>query len=1310
MTPRERPPSAAAPLTEAQEGLWFAQRIDPSNPVFNTGQYLDIRGRFDAGLFRASITKALDEADALAVRIEDRDGTPRLVPAPEARAVVETVDLRDAADPEAAARAWMDRDMATPIDPARGPLTAEVLFDLGADRWFWYQRIHHVVIDGYGTALLTARVCELYRAACEGTPAGHAFGSFADVVADAAEYRASPRRETDRRYWLDALAGIENVASLAEGTALTSHSYLRAEAGVGAAGATALQSVAAAAKAPWPDVLVALAGAYTARHTGEAEVVVGVATMNRLGTPAARVPAMVMNILPLRIAIDEDEPLPAFATRVAKSLRDARRRGRYCGEQVRRDLGLVGVSHRLYGPLVNVLPFDDAPSLPGAAASLHVLGTGPVDDITLTMRADSAGAGLRVEIDANPALYSQAAVDGHAKRLAAFVEAALQAPSLAVVPTVTPDEQRRWITDVNDTAHEVVDATLTTLIERTMQRQPEAAALEAEGRSLTYRDLDDETAALAAALHARGVRRGDIVAVLLPRSRELVVSLLGTVRAAAAYLPLDPEHPRDRIATMLESAKPRLVLTVAALSGRLPAAVESLVVDDDLLARRGPPPAIDAARLDDPAYVIYTSGSTGEPKGAMIEHRAIVNRLEWMRTEYGIGPGDRILQKTPATFDVSVWEFFLPFTSGAALAVAPPEAHKDPSWLARILRERRITTVHFVPSMLAVFLADPAAAGLSIARVFVSGEALSAALRDRFHQVVNGELHNLYGPTEAAVDVTYWNAGREDRSAPVPIGRPVWNTRMYVLDGRRRALPPETPGDLYIAGVQLAREYVGRPDLTGERFVADPFHPGSRMYMTGDRARWRRDGAIEFLGRSDHQVKVRGVRIELGEIEAAVRDSVNLAHVVVLAREDQPGDQRLVAYLVRHDGAPLDVDALRARLAERLPSSMVPAAFISIPSLPVTRNGKLDRRALPAPAWGAPRTEPARSDSERRVARLFAEVLGDAAVDDIGRDDDFFERGGHSLLAARLMLAMREAFDVELSLGAVFAHPTVAALAAHVDALEPQMPVSGDAGLTPTIRLGPQRRGTVPLFCVHPAGGISWCYGTLARALLSDASVIGLQADGLDPAAPLPASLEDMARAYVDRLGEVQRSGPVHLCGWSVGGIIAQAMAVRLEELGREVATLAMLDAYPCDRWRHAPPPDARAALRALLLIAGVDPGSLGDVPLTRDAAINFLKRSGNLLGYLADDTLAGVVRLVDHNSRLVRQHRHRRFSGDVLYFRAARDHADDGMRPEEWTPYVGGLTVYDIDSLHAHLTRSDAVRQIAPVLRAAIAKEAVHD
>ncbi len=559
--PADGPPPAApaaAPLTEAQEGLWFAQRIDPANPVFNTGQYLDIRGRFDASAFAAAITRALADADALSVRIEPRDGAPWQVVTPAARGVVETVDLRQADNPEAAALAWMDRDMRTPLDPSRDRLIAEVLFDLGDGRWLWYQRIHHVVIDGYGTALLTARICELYRAAIGGTTAaGQGFGAFADVLADAAGYRGSDRRESDRRFWLETLAGGEDVASLAEAAALTSHSYRRAEAEVDPAAAVALQAVAAAARAPWPDVLVALAGAYVSRHTGRADVVLGVATMNRLGTPAARVPAMVMNVLPVRIAVDEEIPLPAFVATVARTLREGRRRGRYRGEQIRRDLGLVGASHRLYGPLVNVLPFDELPALPGATTALRILGTGPVDDITLTIRADQAGAGLRLEVDANPALYTQVAVDGHAHRLAAFIEAALAAPTLAVVPTVTPGELREWVSTVNDTAHDVIETTLTTLIERTMEERPDALALEADGRRLTYRDLDGETSALASALRLNGAGRGAIVAVLLPRSLALVVSLVGTLRAGAAYLPLDPDHPRERIATMLKSSRPR---------------------------------------------------------------------------------------------------------------------------------------------------------------------------------------------------------------------------------------------------------------------------------------------------------------------------------------------------------------------------------------------------------------------------------------------------------------------------------------------------------------------------------------------------------------------------------------------------------------------------------------------------------------------------------------------------------------------------------------------------------------------------------
>ncbi len=1288
-------PGEPHPLTEAQQGLWYAQRLDPANPLFNTGQCIAFDGPLDLDAFALAVEGMTVEAEALSLRMAETDAGPVQRVDPAFRPRLQLVDLAAAADPDAAARAEIARDMATPIDPTAGPLAAERLFRLGPERFVWQQRVHHLAIDGYGMILLTQRVADLYNARTGGTAAGPPLPGLAAALALDAAYRSSPKRAADAAYWAAAFADRPEAASLAAGKPVSAHHFQRESVELAPATLAGLKRLAERHDSVWPDVATALIAAYCRRHTGLPEAILGVPYMDRLGHAAARVPAMLMNVLPLRVVPDQAAPLGEFLAGVARALVRARRHGRYRGEQLRRDLKLVGGQRRLHGPLVNLLPFDETPRFAGVASRLEVLSTGPVDDIGFTLRlhqGSNGAEGLRLEVDSNPTLYSREETAAHAARLDAFLAAAVDASRLADIPTASPAEARRYVFDVNATAHPLPDTTLAALIEQSMRRDPQAAAVVFESETLDYAGLEGRSAALAAQLAGLGVGPSDIVAVALPRSIELMVALVAVLRAGAAYLPLDLAQPDARLARIAASARPRLALAAAGDSRRL-APHMPVLAPPDWTREGGPSPTTPTP--DDAAYVIYTSGSTGEPKGVVVEHRAIVNRLLWMQAHYGFDASDRILQKTPITFDVSVWELFLPLMTGAVLVMAPPEAHRDPLAIAALVRGQRVTTLHFVPSMLAAFLAEPAVRGLAVRRVFCSGEELPAELRDRFHRLMRAELHNLYGPTEAAVDVSWWPAGPDDRSAPVPIGFPVWNTRLYVLDAQRRPLPPGVVGDLYLGGVQLARGYLGRPDLTAERFVADPFVAGQRLYVTGDLARWRPDGTVVFLGRSDQQIKIRGLRIELGEIEAAIAASGLARQAAVIAREDQPGVRRIVAYVVPAEG--FDPERLRRQVASRVPDYMVPAAFLALDALPVTANGKLDRAALPAPGFAPSRTRPLASDTERRVAALFASQLGLAA--DLGGDDDFFALGGDSLSAVALLLQVRERFGRDPGLGALFEEPTVAGFARLIDA-EAEM----DAGLGPLVRLAEGDAALPPLFAVHPAGGIAWCYGRLARSLDPRRTVYGLQAPALAPGVPPPASLEALAADYVRRIREIRPRGPYHLVGWSIGGIVAQAMAVELQALGAEAGVVAMLDSYPADCWRAEPEPDEGAALKALLAIGGHDPDRLPHVALTRASVVAHLRASDSPLARLPDEVLDGVVRVVAGNNRLVRTHLHARYDGTVLHFRAALDHQGRDLRPAQWARYAARIDVVEVPSLHAHLTGPEATALIAPVLSRAMA------
>ncbi|KKW67441.1 enterobactin synthase [Lampropedia cohaerens] len=1303
-------PTGPWPLTEAQAGLWYAQQLAPDNPAFNTGHALWLRGPLDVPAFTRAVNQATQEAQALQLRMrETAQGVEQWL-APARTPWLEVIDLSGHPQAEDAARQAMRADMVTPRDPARDVLALQRLYILGGDSYVWYQRAHHLLNDGYGMALWEERVVACYNAQKAGDlqTAAHPLGPLDAVMREAADYLQSDRRAQDAAYWKTLFQTPAEVGSMATrpgARAIASRSCHHLHQPLAQQWREQLLDYAARIDIAWPDVLTALTALYCQQMAGAEETVVGIPFMGRLGSASARVPAMVMNVLPLRVAAQAQQPLADWLQEMARAQTRARRHGRYRSEQLRRDLGLLGGNRRLYGPLVNVQPFYQPIRLHGVQTRLEILGTGPIDDITIGFRGDTTHM-LQLEIEANPALYDVEDVQAHLQRLPGFIERALAAQTVADIALASQAEAQRYLFDVNATDHAVPQTTLVALIEAQMRRTPDACALEFEGQRLSYAELDRRSLALAQLLAGRGVGKDRLVAVALPRSLELVIALLAVQRAGGAYLPLDLHNPPGRLARVVQLAQPLCALVHDADAHLLPHALPKLAPPHwpQAPSEHTLPPAAPAPH--DLAYVIYTSGSTGEPKGVMIEHQAIVNRLEWMRQHYGFDASDRILQKTPATFDVSVWEFFLPLLCGGTLVVAPPEAHRDPAWLARIIRAQRIGTCHFVPSMLAAFLAESNARGLQMRRIFTSGEELPAQLRDQLHATLKTELHNLYGPTEAAVDVSFWPAGADDHSRPVPIGYPVWNTRLYVLDARMRPLPPGVAGDLYLGGIQLARGYLGREDLTAASFLSDPHRPGERIYKSGDLARWRRDGALEYIGRSDHQVKLRGLRVELGEIEAAMHDSGLIQRGSVIVREDRPGDRKLVAYV--QPGPGYDATALRRHIASLVPDYMVPAAIVALAHWPVTANGKLDRKALPAPDFGSDAGQPLSTPTEQQLGEIWAELL-QLPREKIHADSDFFQLGGDSLLAVQLLLEVQQRWQRNPGLGALFGKPVLADFAALIDDAQ----VRFDSGLAPVIQLAhtaaaTQREIDGPLFVIHPAGGICWGYRHLARALsrpdggadMAPCAVYGLQSPALDPHQPLPDSIDALAAQYVQRVLEIQPQGPIHLLGWSVGGIIAQAMAVELQQRGIATGLVALLDAYPAEVWRAEPEPTPIQALRALLAIAGHDPEGHSELD-TREKVIAFLRSSDTALGHLPDDALEGVVRVVTDTNRLIRQHHHRRYAGRLIHVRASADHADKPhLQASLWRPYADELVSIEVPFLHAELTGPAATEAIVRQLR----------
>ncbi|CAJ6505284.1 syringomycin synthetase [Burkholderia pseudomallei] len=1097
------PPIPLAPrdgriaLSLAQQRLWFLTQLEGVSEAYHMSGAVRLDGPLNREVLQRALNRIVMRHEALRTCFVREEGEPIQVIQPHADLTVSYHDLREAESirHEAGNREQRAKDLSqahasAPFDLSRDLPVRVLLLQLADEAHVVQVVMHHIASDGWSVGVFLQELSALYGSfiAEQGDPLAPLPLQYADYAAWQRRWLASGQLEKQGAFWQTNLSGAPTLLELPTDRPRPpkqSHAGASVEVKLGAALSERVKRLSQRhGVTPYMTLLSSWAAALS-RLSGQEEVVIGSPVAGRNRTEVEPLIGFFVNTLALRLDLSSEPTVGELLKRTKAQVLSA---------QAHQDLPFDQVVERVKPPRSTAHPplfqvmfvWQNMPAgeltIPGL--TIRAVET-PLQtaqfELTLSLR--EAGDDIVGHLNYASALFDESTVRRYVTYWCRLLEGMTAGPanvSVARLPLLDEAERKQVVYEWNATERDYpIEQCIHQLFEAQVDRKPEAIALTFDGQRLGYAELNARANRLAHYLQERGVGPDRLVALCAERGIEMVVGLLAILKAGGAYVPLDPSHPPERLRRMLDDTNPVAVLVddigadaLASFESHVAARSPRVHLSRDIAQWRACSPANPstpreraARRL---AYVIYTSGSSGEPKGVMNEHRGVVNRLWWMQQTYALDERDAVLQKTPFSFDVSVWEFFWPLMSGARLVIAKPEGHKDPAYLSELIDRERVTTLHFVPSMLQAFLEDEGAArGCgSVKRVMCSGEALPPSLVKRFYRCLpDARLHNLYGPTEAAVDVTAWACDAEEGGASVPIGRPIANTRIYVLDEYGQPVPRGVAGELYIGGVQVARGYLNRPELTRERFVDDPFVAGGRLYKTGDLARWRTDGSLEYLGRNDFQVKIRGFRIELGEIEAQLAKVAGVRETVVLAREAAPdtkrhaasnensasnsGEKRLVAYYT----GDADATALRAQAAQHLPSYMVPSAYVRLDAWPLTPNGKLDRHTLPAPAddaYARAEYEAPQGAKEEALAAIWKDLL---PVERISRHDNFFELGGHSLLAITLIEHMRRA-NLHADVTTLFTAPTLADLAVRVGASR------GDTYVPPNLIPGDAANGT----------------------------------------------------------------------------------------------------------------------------------------------------------------------------------------------------------------------------------------------------------
>ncbi|MBD2502164.1 non-ribosomal peptide synthetase [Anabaena azotica] len=1300
------------PLSFAQQRLWFLHHLSPDSHSYNALVSLRLNGSLNIAVLEQSLNELVRRHEVLRTTFPTVEGKPVQLIADPSTLILPVYDLQGLSTQEQTDRV---RQIAESVasqafDLAVGPLVQFILLQLSEQEYVLLLKIHHIIYDGWSLSIFIRELSALYKAFLQGlpNPLPQLPIQYVDFAVWQRQWLTGEVLERQLTYWQEQLAGVSGVLELPTDKPRPPVQSFRGGIECFQLDRDLTQRLLQLSQESDATLFMTLLAAFfvlLSRYTGQSDIVVGSPIANRNHHSVEQIMGFFANTLALRGNLSDN---PTFAELLAQV------RQTTLSAYAHQDLPFEMLVEKLQSerdlsrnPLVQVMfAFQNAPefswNLPGVTIQDMPLPLEETVRFDLELNCQEVGGSLEGIWSYSSDLFDAKTITRLAGHFQTLLQAIVANPKMKIgeLPLLSPTEQHQILVEWNNTTKAYPqDKCIHELFAAQVERTPDAIAAVFAGQKLTYRELDEQANQLAQYLQSLGVKAEVMVGLCVERCLEMMVGLLAILKAGGVYVPIDPAYPQERIAYILSDSQLSVVLTQEKFVASLPNYQGRVVcldaLEQELLGASDRP--ITDVTPENLAYIIYTSGSTGKPKGVAIAHRGLCNLAAAFIKSFDVRPDSCVLQFASLSFDASISEIFMAICAGAKLYLGSPESMQPGPALLELLQQQKITHAILVPSAVAAL---PFAELPDLQSLIVAGEACPASLVEKWAS--GRRFFNAYGPTESTVCATF--AQCQPGEQPL-IGRPIDNTQIYILDAHLQPVPVGVPGELHIASVGLARGYLNRPDLTDEKFIFHTFSDelGCRLYKTGDQARYVSDGNIEYLGRIDAQVKVRGFRIELGEIEAVLSLHEEVQSCCAIAREDSPGDKRLVAYVVPHQQHTPTISQLRQFLTSKLPFYMVPNTIVFLESLPLTPNGKVDRRAL--------RTINTQSSEETikvlprdtvelQLAQIWSAVLG---INQVGVTENFFELGGHSLLAVSLMSLVQQQFGKNLPLTTLFQHGTVEQLAT---VLRQETVSQTWSPLVPIQSTGSKP----PFFCIHPVGGNVLCYADLARNLGSEQPVYGLQAIGLNEEEPL-TRIEDMATVYIEAIKTIQPTGPYYLGGWSMGGVIAFEMAQQLLTNTEEVALLALIDSYVPTLissvtidGQHIPSPEElddpyEVAYYFVQDMAGIlnqerslSVEELRDIPQEELLVyiLNWAKTAHVLPPEFSEQQLHSWLRLFQANRQAFFRYFPRPYSGRTIFLQSDQT----SVRDSGWNKVISSLEEQIISGNHYNLLNSTTIAQ----------------